>query len=474
MTDQAILNGRRTTVDEEAIKQLRSGLRGSVLVPGDAAYDEVRQIWNGMIDKRPGVIVRCAGTADVIKTVNLARTNNLLLAVRGAGHNIAGTALCDGGVLCDLSAMRGVWVDPDSRTARVQPGCTLGDVDRETQPFGYVVPGGIVSTTGISGLTLGGGFGWLTRKYGFTTDNLLSADVVTADGRLLKASETSHPDLFWGIRGGGGNFGVITSYEYRVRPLDPTVMAGMVLHPVDQTPRLFDFFREQTANAPDELCLLFLIRIAPPAPFLPESVHGKPVCGIIACYAGSVEEGAAAVKPIKEFGSPLVDLIGPKPFVAHQSMLDSAQPHGRNYYWKSEYFGRIDDGLRDVLVAHGTTFPSPFSSMLFMHLGGAASRIPDDAMATAHRDSQYIINIAAAWEDPRQADGCLGWARDFCQAVRPFGTGSVNLNFLTADEGRDRVLAAYGREKYERLVALKNKYDPTNLFSLNHNVKPSG
>lgn len=474
MVDQVILSDRRTYVDAGVIEQLRSRARGTVLIPGDAAYDEARQIWNGMIDKRPGVIVRCAGTADVIETINIARANNLLLAVRGGGHNIAGTALCDGGILCDLSAMRGVWVDPESRTARVQPGCTLGDVDRETQPFGYAVPGGIVSTTGISGLTLGGGFGWLTRKYGLTTDSLLSADVVTADGRLLSVSETRHPDLFWGIRGGGGNFGVVTSYEYRMRPLGPTVMAGMVLHPIEQASRLFDLFQEQTANAPDELCLLFLTRIAPPAPFLPNSVHGKPVCGIIACYAGPVDEGAAAVRPIKEFGAPLVEVIGPKPFIAHQSMLDSGQPHGRNYYWKSEYFGQIGDGLRDALVAHGTTFPSLFSSMLLMHLGGAASRIPDDAMAAAHRDSQYLINIGAAWEDPRHAEACVEWARSFWQAAQPFGTGGVYLNFLTADEGRDRVLSAYGSRKYERLVALKNKYDPTNLFSLNHNVKPSG
>ena len=473
MAQQAVISRNGSAVDETALETFRARLRGPLLRSGDQGYDEARTLWNAMIDRHPSCILRCTGAADVIAAVGFAREHDILLAVRGGGHNIAGTAICDGGMVIDLSLMKGVRVELGSQTVQVQPGCAWGDVDHETQPFGFAVPSGIVSTTGVSGLTLGGGFGWLTRKYGYTCDNLLSVDIVTADGRFLRASEQENQDLFWGVRGGGGNFGVVTSFQFRMRALGPTVMAGMVLHPIDRAREVIDFYRELTSTAPDELSSLLIIRIAPPAPFLPKEVHGKPVAGIAVCYAGPAEEGVEAVRPLKEFGSPLVDLIGPKPFSAHQTMLDAAQPPGRHYYWKSEYLHSIEDGARDVMLANTGEFPSPESALLTMHLGGAMSRVKEEDMAVGHRDVSYIVNIAASCVDPAKTQGCVSWAREFWSAVRPYSTGGVYVNFLTEDEGQDRVTAAYGPKKYDRLVALKNKYDPSNLFRLNQNIRPT-
>jgi FAD/FMN-containing dehydrogenase len=467
------LDGTDFEIDEETVQAFQARLHGDLLRPGNDGYDDARKIWNAMIDKRPGLIARCTGVADVIDAVNFARENRLLVSVRGVGHNIAGTALCDGGLVIDLSGMRGVWMDLDARTVRVQPGASWGDVDRETQAFGFAVPSGIVSTTGVSGLTLGGGFGWLTRKYGYTCDSLLSADVVTADGRFLTASESENPDLFWAIRGGGGNFGVVTSFHFQMRPVGPMVIAGLVLYPAEMAHEVIAFFREFASQAPEELTALLLLRIAPAAPFLPTELHGRSVAGIAVCYAGPVEEGAEAVKPLSQFGSPLVNLVKPKPFRVHQQMLDAAQPPGRYYYWKSEYMHSISNEAKDVLVSHTSEYPSPQSSVLLMQLGGAMGRVGEEESAASHRNASCVLNIGASWLDPSETDRCVRWTRDFWSDMRRFSTGGVYVNFLTQDEGQERVRAAYGVGKYERLVELKNRYDPANLFQSNQNIKPS-
>lgn len=465
--------GGETVLEEATVEEFKSSLRGELLRPGDEGYDEARAIWNGMIDKRPALIARCTGVADVIDAVNFARTNNLLVSVRGAGHNVAGKAVSEGGLMIDLSLMKGIHVNPKARTARAQPGVTLGDLDRETQAFGLAAPAGIVSTTGIAGLTLGGGIGWLSRKHGLTSDNLLSVDIVTADGRFLTASEDENADLFWGVRGGGGNFGIVTSFEYRLHPVGPIVVAGLVLHPMEKATEFLRFIREYAAKAPDELTVIPLLRLAPPAPFLPVEAHGAPVVGAGVLYAGPLEEGQRAVQPLKEFGSPLADLIGPKPFMALQSMFDSGAAPGNQYYLKSEYLFALSDDAIDAIVAHAARITSPLSLAAFFHLGGAVSRVGEDDTAFSHRDAAFALNIQASWLDPEESDEHIRWTRDFWTAMQPFSTGGVYVNFLSEDEGEDRVRAAYGATNYERLVALKNKYDPTNLFRLNQNIKPT-
>ena len=449
------LDGTDTAIPAPALEGLAARLRGAVLRPGDAGYDEARAVWNATIDRRPALVVRCAGAADVIDAVNFARDHGLLLSVRGGGHNIAGTAVCDGGLMIDLSPLKGIHVDPAAQTVRVQPGAAWGDVDRETQVFGLAVPSGIVSTTGVAGLTLGGGFGWLTRKHGFTCDSLLSVDIVTADGALRSASAGENPDLFWGVRGGGGNFGVVTSFEFRAHPVGPRVVAGMVLHPMERAPEVLGFFRELTAGAPEEL-------------------HGAPVAAIAVCHAGPIEDGERAVGPLKAFGPPLVDLIGPKPFAAHQTMLDAAQPPGRHYYWKSEYLPDLGPEAATVLIDHAGRITSPQSAVMVMHLGGAAARVPRDATAAANRDAEYVLNVAGSWLDARESDRHIGWVQGLWRAMRPLSTGGTYVNFLTGDAEPDRVRAAYGPATYDRLAALKARYDPTNLFRLNQNIRPAG
>jgi FAD/FMN-containing dehydrogenase len=460
-------------VDEESVAGFRAGLRGTTFSPGDDGYDEARSIWNAMIDKRPGLIAHCSGTADVIAAVNFAREHDLLLSVLSGGHNIAGTALCDKGLTIDLSGMKGIHVDRERSTVRAQPGCNLGDLDRESQIFGLVVPAGIVTDTGIAGLTLGGGFGWLTRRFGYTCDNLLSADVVTADGSLLTASKNENADLFWGLRGGGGNFGIVTSFEYQAYPLGPQIMAGMVIHSMENVREVVGFFRQFSAGAPEELCCLLNLRPAPPAPFLPKEVHGKPIVAIALCYSGSVEEGERVVRPLKEFGKPLADVIAPKPFVAHQSMLDAAQPRGRHYYWKSEYLRDFSEDAGEVLMEHAAKITSPHSAILLFQLGGALARFGETDTPAGNRNAAFVLNVAASWEDRAETDAQLAWARGCWSAMQRFSTGGVNVNFLTREEGEERVLAAYGAVNYERLVELKNKYDPQNMFRLNQNIPPS-
>ncbi|MCW5850074.1 MAG: FAD-binding oxidoreductase [Anaerolineae bacterium] len=468
-----ILHPPTTATTEVVLAQLEARLHGRLLRPADADYDGARRLWNGMIDRRPAAIVQCTGAADVTETVKFARQHGLLVTVRGRGHNIAGTAIADDALMIDLSLMNEVWVDPDERVAIVQPGANWGDVDRETQVFGLATPSGIVSTTGIAGLTLGGGFGWLSRQYGFTSDNLLSVDLVTADGEFLTASETENADLFWGLRGGGGNFGIVTSFRYRLHAVGPIVMAGLRLYPMDQADAVLRFYRDFSANAPDELGTLAVLRMAPAAPFLPKEIHGQPVVGIAVCYAGSVEDGERVVQPLKAFGTPVSDGISPKPYTQHQTLLDSGVPAGRHYYWKSEYLAGISDESIATLVHHAPQMTSPLTSVLLFQLGGAIRRFPEDASAASHRDAAYVLNIQSSWLDATEAGRHVAWTREFWAAVRPLAMGGVYVNFVGEDEGAERVKAAYDTEKLQRLAALKAQYDPTNFFRVNQNIQPA-
>ena len=460
-------------IDQATMEEFKASLGGELIQPNDDSYDEVRKVWNAMIDKRPALIARCSGTADVITSVNFARENNLLLSVRGGGHNISGSAVCDDGLMIDLSRMKGLHVDLKTRTVRAQPGCRLGDLDRETQIFGLVVPAGIVTDTGIAGLTLGGGFGYLTRRFGYTCDNLLSADVVTADGSFLTASEKENSDLFWGLRGGGGNFGIVTSFEYQAYQVGPQVTAGMIVYPMERAREVVGFFREFSASAPEELCCVLIMRHAPPAPFLPEEVHGKPIVAIAVCHSGSLEDGERVVRPLKEFGNPLGDIIAPKPFAVHQTLFDVAMAPGRHYYWKSHYLPEFLEAAANVLMDHAAKISSPYSSILVFQLGGALARFGETDTPAGNRDAAYVLNVSASWEDPAQTDEQIAWSRECWAAMQQFSTGGVNVNFLTEEEGNARVRAAYGDANFDRLVELKNKYDPQNIFRLNQNIPPS-
>jgi FAD/FMN-containing dehydrogenase len=469
----ALETERRTATapDDAALADLARHFRGELIRPGDPQYDAARRIWNGAIDRHPALVARCTGVADVQAAIRFARERDLLVALRGGGHNVAGTAVCDGGVVIDLSPMKGMWVDPAARTARAQPGLLWGEFDREAQAFGLATPGGIITHTGIAGLTLGGGLGWLMRRHGLTADNLLSADVVTADGEFLRTSAGEHADLFWGLRGGGGNFGVVTSFEYRLHPVGPIVLAGVILHPAARARDVLGFYRDYIASAPDELTTIAVLRMAPPAPFLPPWVHGQPVVVIGACYAGPVEEGERAVAPLRRFGDPLVDLIRPTPYVSHQGLFDPTAPHGLGYYWKSEYVPSLSDTLIDTLAAHAWRVVTPESYTIIFHLGGAVGREDPEGSAFEDRRAAHAVNIDAVWSEPARAPACIAWTRDFWEAVRPYSTGHVYVNFL-GEEGQDRVRGAYGEAKYERLQVLKRKYDPTNFFRLNQNIRP--
>jgi FAD/FMN-containing dehydrogenase len=441
-----------------------------LLHPTDPGYEEARRIWNGAIDRRPACIARCTGAADVIAAVRLARERDLEVAVRSGGHGVAGHAVCDGGLVIDLSPMKGIRVDPAARTARAEAGVLWGELDRETQLFGLATVGGIVTHTGIAGLTLGGGIGWLMRKHGATVDNLLSADVVTADGELVTASEDENPELFWGIRGGGGNFGIVTSFEYRLHPVGPTVLAGPIFHPLESAPEVLRFYREFIADAPDELTTIFHLRAAPPLPFVPQDVHGKPVVIIGACFAGP--RGAEVLRPLKEFGSPIVDLLEPRPYLELQSMFDASVPHGWHYYWKSLELPPLTDGAIDKLAENAAALTSPMSYCIVFQLGGALGRVGEGETAFGQRDAAHNVNINAVWTggDP-EPERHVAWTRDYFAAMRPYARGRVYLNFL-ADEGPDRVREAYGAATYARLVDLKRAYDPDNLFHLNQNIPP--
>ena len=410
-----------TPISQTAVSALRKRIRGAVLTAADEGYDAARQVWNAMIDRKPGVIARCADASDVQTVVDFARDMNALLSVRGGGHNIAGSAVNDGGIVIDLSLMKSVQVDPVGRTARVAPGVTLGELDRETQAFGLITPTGINSTTGIAGLTLGGGFGWISRKFGLTIDNLVSADVVTADGRRVKASEKDNADLFWALRGGGGNFGVVTSFEFALQPLGPEVMSGLIVYPLTQARDLIRRYRDIAAAAPDELACWFVMRAAPPLPFLPKEVHGTGIIVFAACYAGPMDAAERAMKPLRAMGKPIADVIGPHPFSGWQTALDPLLTAGARNYWKSHSFATIEDGLIDVLVEYAGKLPSAETELAFAQLGGAINRVPSEATAYPHRDVAFLINLHTRWRDPAEDAACIAWARslfDACCTVR--------------------------------------------------------
>jgi FAD/FMN-containing dehydrogenase len=465
-------DGKSVTLSSEAQEALRGGLRGVLCLPGEPGYDEARTLWNAMIDKRPAAVVRASGASDVLQTIRLAAQHGLLLSVRGGGHNIAGNAVCDGGLMLDLSRMTSVRVNPQTRTARVEPGAKLSDLDKETQAFGLATPVGINSTTGVAGLTLGGGFGWLSRKFGLTVDNLLSADVVTAAGELVHTSETAHPDLFWAIRGGGGNFGVVTSFEFRLHPVGPQVIAGLIVHPFSAAKDVLREYRRLVAKAPDELCCWVVMRKAPPLPFLPPEVHGKGVLVLALCYAGDPEAGAKAVAPFKALGKPIADVVGPAPFAAWQTAFDPLLTPGERNYWKSHDFIGIEDGMIDVLLDAVSNLPSPQCEVFIGNLGGAINRVPSDATAYPHRNVNFVMNVHTRGSSPSEDKTCIAWARALYDAAAPFATGGVYVNFMPDDEAARVRTGAYGLN-YDRLAKIKARYDPKNLFRMNQNVAPA-
>ena len=466
-------SGALATLSSEAVDALRGRLRGPLCLPGEPGYEQARTIWNAMIDRRPAAILRAAGAADVIAGVRFAREHGLVLAIRGGGHNIAGNAVCEGGLMIDLTLMKSVRVDPSARTARAEPGVTLGEFDRETQAFGLATPVGINSTTGIAGLTLGGGFGWLSRKHGLTIDNLPSADVVTAAGELVHASEKENADLFWAVRGGGGNFGVVTSFEYRLHAVGPQVLAGLVVHPFAKAKELIDGYRRVVAQAPEELTCWFVMRKAPPLPFLPPEVHGKEVFVLAVCWCGDIEKGKKAVAPLEALGKPIANVIGPAPFAGWQTAFDPLLAPGSRNYWKSHDFASISDGLIDLLVGYAGRLPSPECEIFIGHLGGAVNRVPAHATAYPHRDVEFVMNVHTRWSDKSQDGACIAWARELFDKTAPHATGGVYVNFMPEDETQRIAKGAYG-PNYDRLAKLKAKYDKDNLFRQNQNIVPAG
>jgi FAD/FMN-containing dehydrogenase len=466
------LQGRETEIDASTLTALRSRLTGPVSVPGDAAYEESRSLWNGMIDRRPALVVRCVGTADVVSSVRFAREHDLLVCIKGGGHNIGGLAVADGALMLDLSLMRGAWVDRQRGVVRAQGGALLGDIDRETQLHGLATVMGFVSLTGAAGLTLGGGFGYLTRRWGWASDNVVSMELVTHDGHVVRASDDEHSDLFWGLRGGGGNFGVVTGIEYRLHPVGPEVVGGLVAWPATEAPNVLDLYRRLAADAPPELTLVVLLRPAPPAPWLPKSAHGTPIVAILACYSGEAADGERLVAPIKSFGSPIGDVLVRRPYVQLQSLLDATQPKGRRYYWKSEYLAAVEPALCEKLVRHGAAITSPNSAVVVFQLEGALNRLKDGHSAVGNRDARYVFNVTAAWDGSDGDAAQIEWARRAWRDMRPHSTGGTYLNFLTEDEGPERTKAALGRN-LERLATIKAAWDPDNVFRSNRNIQPS-
>jgi FAD/FMN-containing dehydrogenase len=464
------LDGGKKEIGDAEFQELRAAFHGKLIVPGDAEFDETRRVWNGMIDRRPALIAQCSGVADVIASVNFARIHGLLVAVRGGGHSWPGHSVCDGGLMIDLSRMRGVRVDRSAKTVRAQGGALWGDVDHESQVFGLATPGGEVSTTGIGGLTLGGGSQtWLVRKYGSSADNLASADVVTASGDLVTANDTENEDLFWALRGGGGNFGVVTSFEYRLHPIGPLVLAGAAFFLWNRAREVTDFYLDFVRDLPDELTTALYYWHAAPAPFLPESIHGQKVAIIAACYSGAADAGESVVAPIRKL-RPAVDILGPSPYTALQSMFDPLVPKGIYSYSKSDYFDEIPSAMVNDMIAWAERKPTPLSMTHLNHYGGAMSRIPNTATPFAHRDALFAFSEDAFWDKPEDNATNVQWVKDCWQAMRSYSPRGAYVNFM-ADEGADRVRESY-RGNYDRLVQIKRKYDPTNLFRLNQNIKP--
>ncbi len=456
--------GERVKIAREVLDAFRADFRGVVLDAGGTGYDESRAIWNAMIDRRPGLILRCTGTQDVVRAVEFARRHSLLVSVRGGGHNIAGLAICEGGVVLDLSAMKGVWVDPKNKIARAQAGCTLGDVDRETQLHGLAAVLGFVSQTGIAGLTVGGGIGYLTRRFGWTCDTVVSMEVVMADGKVVRAAEDENEDLFWALRGGSGNFGIVTSFEYRLFPVGPQIYGGAIAWSAEHGNDVMRAYRELTETAPRELTAVATLRIAPPSPWLPKEIHGKPVVMVVICHTGSIEDGERLIAPLRATARPVADIVTPRPYAQLQAMLDPTQPKGRRYYWKSHYLPRIDPAVTEIALQSLAKIASPHSAILFFHFGGAIAELPEGHSAMGNRDAQFVFNIASAWEKGEDDERNIAWSREVFEATRKYSTGGVYVNFLTEEEGRDRIEAAYGKETLARLATLKRRFDPENFF----------
>lgn len=454
------------------VTELSKMLHGRLVRPGDGDYEAVRKVWNGLIDRRPALIAQCADEDDVVHALGFARDRSLVVAVRGGGHNVAGFGTCDNGLVVDLSPMKRITVDADARAARAQCGVTWGEFDEATQARALATTGGLVSTTGIAGFTLGGGIGWLMRKYGLTLDNLLAVDLVTADGRRVTASGQEHPDLFWGVRGGGGNFGVVTSFTYRLHPVGPQVYGGAMFYPVATAGRLLRFYRDWVRTVPDELTTLVVFLTAPPAPFIPASLHGTSMVAIALCYCGPTEQGEAVLKPLRDVAAPAADLVGPIPYTSLQKMFDDTAPKGMLTYWKTAYLRALDDGAIDTVIDQASRMRSPMSAVHIHHVEGAVNRVSAEATAFGHRDAPFILNIVGMWANAEENGQNVAWTREFARVVEPFSSGAAYVNFL-GDEGEARVKAAYGDAKYARLAALKKTYDPKNLFRLNQNIRPS-
>lgn len=463
---------RVSDVDRSSIEDLRARLRGELILPGDAAYEGARKLHNAMIDRRPGLIARCAGAVDVMTCVSFAREHDLLVAVRGGGHHVTGNALCDDGIVIDLSRMKGLRIDPVRRTANVEPGLTWGELNRDLQAFGLGATGGYISITGVPGLTLGGGFGWLVRKHGLALDNLLSVDIVTADGRLLSASTDENADLFWGVRGAGANFGAVTSFEFQVHPVG-TVLAGPVIHPFERASEVLRTFRSYVPSAPDELTWGVLLFTIPESPAFPPPLRGKRVVALVVCYAGPIEAGEAWLRPVREFGPPLADLVEPMPFSVAQVSADFIWPPGYRNYWKSTYLRDLDDAAIDTIVEHFARVPSPNTVVVLDHNGGGAiSRVGTLETAYVHRNLTYNFLVTSAWRDAADDERNIAWTRALWSALQPSAANALYINF-TSDHDAAAMRNAYPHEVRERLVALKNRYDPTNLFRMNHNIEPS-
>jgi FAD/FMN-containing dehydrogenase len=470
------LDGPGAVIESGSVEEFRGGLRGPLLLAGDAGYDEARAIWNGSIERHPALIAQCSGAADVIDSINFARKHDLLVAVRGGGHNVAGNAICDGGLVIDLSTMNGVRVDPTARRARIGGGALLGDVDRETQAFGLAAPLGVVSLTGVAGLTLCGGLGWLRRNHGMACDALVSVDIVTADGNLVSASRTKNPDLFWAIRGGGGNFGVVTSFEFELYSVGPmvTLCAPFYLLTKDSGD-VIRRWRDFMAAAPEDVSSNCLIWSIPAHPNFPEELHGTPVIITAAVHSGMLEDGERLLQPLRDFGTPVLDLSGPVPYVGVQSAFDPLFAKGeRQNYWKSLYLDTLDDGAIERIVARALDRPSPWTLIALWHLGGAMNRVDPATTALGERSAPYLLSLDSSWTDPAQNESAIAWTRAAWAEMKPFSRGGAYLNFPgQGEEGEALLRASYGSANYDRLVELKTKYDPTNLFRLNQNILPA-
>lgn len=465
------MEGREIDLNPDTLNSLKTRVRGPVFVAGDAGYEESRTVWNAMIDRRPAIVVRCLGVADVIASVRFARENDLLICIKGGGHNIAGLATADGALMLDMSLMRGVWVDTQRMIAHTQAGCLLGDVDRETQLYGLASVLGFVSMTGIAGLTLGGGFGYLTRRWGWTADNVAAMDVVTADGRLVRASSDKNADLFWGLRGGGGNFGVVTGFDYMLHPVGPEIVGGVVAWPASEAAQVLELYRTLAAEAPLELTLVAILRPAPPAPWLPKEIHGKPIIALLACYSGNVEKGEKAVARIKSFGNPIGDVLTRRPYVQMQSLLDATQPKGRRYYWKSEYLPRLESALCEKAIHQAAKIPSPHSAVILFQIEGALNGVDEAYSPAGNRNAHFVLNLTSSWEQAEDDTVNIEWARAAWNDMKRFSTGGTYINFLTQDEGPERIGDALGGA-LQRLGEVKARWDPDNVFRTNRNIKP--